>query len=262
MRPQILLVGLGALTVGAALGALVTDAWSPRSTPPSPSAAPIGSTMEAGDARGFASADDVRGLRMELAALRRQNDEVLAAVRGMTVASSAGGAAALDPAEPAAVVREPVEVAAAAPVAAPIDLGDQVRAVVEELRRIEDEERVEAKEEKRARVFEKNLAAVAEQLGLEPWQTGELGKALQAEEEALIGVKERFRDSSDDDGRRQAMAAVRDQAAAHLGTFLNAEQLQTYQDAFGGRRDLFDRDAVKATKKAVRKAKKSGEADG
>lgn len=248
MQTHTILLSLVTLGLGAAGGTLLS---SPTATPGSLSA----------DASDWRAAQDV--LQTQIQQLRRQNDDLLAAVRQLQAAP---------PREPSEVPAEALEVPeAAAPIralvseperAAPAATGDwairdQVRSVVEEIRALEEEEEEERRAEKLARFFEKNLARAAEELGLNAYQTGEFEKALVAEHEAIQSIKDRYSGSEDDDGRRLETVAARDQSKGLLATFMNAEQLDQYDERYGNGKALYGKKAKNGSPKAKKGKKKA-----
>lgn len=233
MRSHILL-SLVTLGIGAAGGTLLSNVSSPGARPDG-----LSGTSEWRAAEGE--------LARQINELRLQNDQLLVAVREIQAGSlrSAASPVSMDAAAMPVELSAPVRQLVAAPEVRSaaggetLEIRDQVRTVVEELRAIEEEEQEARRAEKLERALAENIAKAAVELGLNAYQTGEFEKTIVAGRDAIRAITDRYDDSEDDEGRRVEITAAREQSMRLLATFMNAQQLDQYVADYGSGRAIY-----------------------
>lgn len=116
----------------------------------------------------------------------------------------------------------------------------EVGNVLKDIRAQEERERDERREKAQEERAERNLAKLAEELNLDPYQTNKMREALTKQNDLMQLARESMREAGDWEGMRDAMGNIREETTQMLGTFLTPAQLEQYGESrysnpFGGR---------------------------
>ncbi|MFG0315857.1 MAG: hypothetical protein ACF8XB_01190 [Planctomycetota bacterium JB042] len=153
------------------------------------------------------------------------------------------------PVELAAETVREVEVEPPPPVARrdepPVVLKEQVSEALQAIRAEEERQRDEEREKRRQERSEEQLARLAQELGLNAYQTNQLRDAMAKQREKMEAARDSLRENRDWEGMRTAMEKVREEMNVALGTFMTQEQIDKYHESTrgfrGGRGDRGDR---------------------
>ncbi|MCH2101180.1 MAG: hypothetical protein MK209_04605 [Planctomycetes bacterium] len=122
--------------------------------------------------------------------------------------------------------------------AAPYTLEEEMRfrAYVDNLEKQKEEERELEREERRQEQLARRVDRMAEELGLDDYQKGEMNKVLAESEQATRDYFAQMRESGewDRDAMRTGMADLNDKTDQALGAFLTPDQLDKYQESNSG----------------------------
>ena len=122
--------------------------------------------------------------------------------------------------------------------AVPYTLEEEMRfrAYVENLEKQKEEERELEREQRRQEQLVRRVDRMAEELGLDDYQKGEMVKVLAESEQATRDYFAQMRESGDwdRDAMRAGMADLNEKTNQALGTFLNADQMTKYQESNTG----------------------------
>lgn len=122
--------------------------------------------------------------------------------------------------------------------AVPYTLEEEMRfrAYVENLEKQKEEERELEREERRQEQLVRRVDRLAEDLGLDDYQKGEMVKVLAQSEQATRDYFAKMRESGDwdRDAMRAGMADLNEKTNQALGAFLGPDQLTKYQESNTG----------------------------
>ncbi len=142
------------------------------------------------------------------------------------------------PAEVAAETVREVEVEPPPPVAdrneRPVVLKEQVSEALQAIRAEEERQREEDREKRRQERTEEQLARLAQELGLNAYQTNQLRDAMAKQREKWDAARESVRENGDWEGIRTAMEKVREEMNVTLGTFMTREQIDKFNESARG----------------------------
>jgi len=122
--------------------------------------------------------------------------------------------------------------------AVPYTLEEEMRfrAFVENLEQQKEEERELEREQRRQEQLVRRVDRMAEELGLDDYQKGEMVRVLGESEQATRDYFAQMRESGDwdRDAMRAGMADLNEKTNQALGAFLNPDQLTKYQESNTG----------------------------
>lgn len=122
--------------------------------------------------------------------------------------------------------------------AVPYTLEEEMRfrAYVDNLEKQKEEERQLEREERRQEQLVRRVDRMAEEMGLDDYQKGEMVKVLAESEQATRDYFAKMRESGDwdRDAMRAGMADLNEKTNQALGAFLNADQMTKYQESNTG----------------------------
>lgn len=127
--------------------------------------------------------------------------------------------------------------------AVPYTLEEEMRfrAYVENLEKQKEEERELEREQRREEQLVRRVDRMAEELGLDDYQKGEMVKVLGESEQATRDYFAKMRESGDwdRDAMRAGMADLNEKTNQALGAFLTPDQLTKYQESNTGLNRFF-----------------------
>lgn len=127
--------------------------------------------------------------------------------------------------------------------AVPYTLEEEMRfaAYIDNLEKKKEEERELEREQRREEQMVRRVDRLAEELGLDAYQKGEMQRVLSESETATREYFAKLRESGDfdRDAMRQGMADLNQKSTDQLAGFLNAQQLEQYQASNTGFQRFF-----------------------
>ena len=122
--------------------------------------------------------------------------------------------------------------------AVPYTLEEEMRfaAYVENLEKQKEAEREADRERRRQEQMDRRVDRIAEELGLDDYQKGEMKRVLAESEQTTRDYFAKMRESGewDRDAVRQGMADLNEKTNQALGSFLTPDQLTKYQESNSG----------------------------